>query len=157
MITFRAMRHVNVVHAEAFQLMLYQPKGKAAIGPDLWIWNSRDGVTPFGARHVDLDYLHAMNAYRPTYWGAIPDAATHVWIDYDQSSWAELMSRKFNVRHAADDEISADFRDRFPTLEKWLTVVPFSAGQPKMVTREEFLASTSCFMAQYADHLGKVP
>ena len=150
MMKFPVSRSLFAVHAEAFQLMLYQPKERAAIGPDLWIWNSRDGVTPFGTRYQDLDYLHAMNGYPPSYWGAIPDAATHVWIDYDREAWAALARRRYELFSARDDEYGADFRARYSSADAWAAVMEFEPGQPCMVTREEFLQQTPSFMARFA-------
>ncbi|MEV4934385.1 hypothetical protein [Sphingobium sp. LSP13-1-1.1] len=149
MMRFPAKRTLLTVHGEAFQLMLYQPKDKGAIGPDLWIWNSRDGVTPFGTKHLNLDYLHAMQAYQPTYWGAIPDGATHVWIDYDRAAWEAMARRRYELFSARDDEYGADFRSRFPEPNAWVSTMEFEHGQPRMVTRQEFLQATPSFMARF--------
>lgn len=144
---FRSQKRLNLVHAEAFQLMLYQPS-RGQIGPDLWIWNSRDGVTPFGSRQGNLDYLHAMNAYMPGHWGSIPDAATHVWIDYDPDSW-NVMQRINYERHKQTAHL-ADLLDRFPTVDAWVAAFPFEYGQPRLVSREDFLAITPTWMGKEA-------
>lgn len=56
-------------HAEAFKLMLYRCQ-VCNVGE--WIWNSRDGVTPFGidCRRCGEDALHSdwhRDVYAPTY------------------------------------------------------------------------------------------
>lgn len=144
---FRSHQRLRVVHAEAFQLMLYQPR-KDEIGPDLWIWNSRDGVTPFGTRRGNLDYTHAMGAYMPSHWGSLPDAATHVWIDYDPYSW-EVMQRINYERHS-NGAHQGDFLQRFATVDAWLSLSPFEYGQPRLLSREDYLTITPSWMGKCA-------
>lgn len=137
----RAVRPIPVAHGEALQLMLYSSK----CGLTLWVWNSRDGVTPFGMSIDGVAYQHAMNSYRPSYTAVIPAEASHVFVSYDRAAW-EAMQRETYERFAArpDDEPNggAEFRGRWPTVEAWLQITPFEHGQPRLMTRADFLAST---------------
>jgi len=143
----RATRTVAVAHAEAFQLMRYASPD----APALWIWNSRDGVTPFGMTINDqpAEYRHAMNSYTPTYSAILPDAASHVWVDYDRDAWAAMQTRKFELFSAMKDR--PEFAELYPTLDAWLGVSPFEAGQPRLLTRAEFLETTASYAGRYAE------
>jgi hypothetical protein len=137
------MRWIPVAHGEAFQLMRYTAEG----GPDLWIWNSRDGVTPFGTGHGGFDYRHAMNSYRPTHTAILPDEAQFVWVDYDRAAWEDMQRRRYDMVAGLPDGpyTGAGFRVDYPTAEAWLAVAPFEAGQPRLLTREEWLLWTPSY------------
>lgn len=65
-------------HREAFCLMRYEPKDGSSV---VWIWNSRDGVTPFGTTIDGVEHLHvrwAEDIYMPIYTPADDD---WVWAD----------------------------------------------------------------------------
>ena len=145
----RVQRSVACAHGEAFQIMLYTSKEVG--GPDVWVWNSRDGVTPFGADFQGRKYHHAMNGYLPTYSAVLPDDVEFVWVSYTPVTW-EAMQRENYRRYAEvpDDKPygGADFRERFPTVEGWLAITPFEHGQPRLVTREEYLAETPEWMGR---------
>jgi hypothetical protein len=140
----RQSRTVPVAHGEAFQIMLYRDDTGAE--PEFWAWNSRDGVTPFGCKN----HRHAMNAYRPTYSAVLPDEATHVFVDYDRPAW-EAMQRGVYQRYLEMDGPYGGkaFTDRFPTENDWLKVNPFEHGQPRILTRDEFLAETSSWAGKF--------
>lgn len=74
-------------HAEAFMLMHYrlaetQDKGDGvAPAEDLFIWNSRDGVTPFIVHIGGAKYEHAIGAMKGPFFDLPQDQSpTHVWV-----------------------------------------------------------------------------
>ena len=143
----RATRHsLPIAHAEAFQLMRYDPRKGG--GESVWFWNSRDGVTPFGTMIDGVEYQHAMGAYRPSYWAMLPALASRVWVTYDRAAWLHMQREKWRNFSARTDEYGADFRERYPLLANWEAVVPFEHGQPRQLSRAEFLASTPEWMGR---------
>lgn len=144
----RGQKSVTVVHGEAFQLMLY----REVDGPgEVWIWNSRDGVTPFGDAVEGKSYRHAMRGYPVRYTAVLPPEAVFVWISYTPETWEAMQRAKYeHFASRPDDEPygGADFRKQFPAIEDWLAVSPFEHGQPRRVTREEFLATTPEWMGK---------
>ena len=59
-------------HGEAFHRMLYRCEDRGGCGFEEWIWNSRDGVTPFciDCRRCGKDANHVewtRDEYRPDY------------------------------------------------------------------------------------------
>lgn len=66
---------------DAFMLMRYEGTG----GRREWIWNSRDGVTPFVASAVDGTEMHHGNwhldRYEPSY---VPPIGSRVFVDYTE-------------------------------------------------------------------------
>lgn len=146
----RVSRTVPVAHAEAFQLMLYTSEEDAA--PVVWVWNSRDGVTPFGARFHGKEYRHAMNSYAATYSAVLPPKAEFVWVSYTPASWEAMERRNYQrFAEAPDDKPygGAEFRARHPTVEDWLAVVPFEHGKPRSLTVAEFLDQTPEWMGNF--------
>lgn len=69
------------VQSEAFHLMRYEGKG----GRREWIWNSRDGITPFCVESLDGVEMHHGNwhldQYLPLY---VPAIGTRVFIDFTE-------------------------------------------------------------------------
>jgi hypothetical protein len=156
----RASRTIPVVHAEAFQLMLYreriEPGSRPGEAPfeerQVWIWNSRDGVTPFGITLEGIEYNHAMHGYRTHYSAVIPARATHVFVDYDREAWADMLRRRWQLM--ADHPKSEwhdpeEFKARFPTAESFLDVEPYRPGEPRLITREQFLETTVSWMGRH--------
>ncbi len=141
-------RAVGVMHSEAFQLMLY----RSECGKSLWFWNSRDGVTPFGTRVDGVDYRHAMNTYRPTYSGTLPDKAEFVWVDYDRAAWVDMMTRKWEqFRDDKGPYGGEGFLAQFPTPESFALCEPYRGGEPRRLTREHFLAQSTAFVFPQTD------
>jgi hypothetical protein len=140
----RDQKSIAVVHAEAFQLMLY----RAEDGSEAWFWNSRDGVTPFITTIDGKQYRHAMHGYPTRYQAVIPAEAEYVWVSYDREVWTAMEARKFEAFTARTDKYGEDFRDRFPNMDDWLAVTPFEHGQPRQMTRSEYLQSTSEWMGK---------
>lgn len=146
----RAQRTIPVVHAEAFQLMRYDSDD----GSDSkWFWNSRDGVTPFGTFFDGKSYTHAMGRYATIHTAVLPDTAEYVWVSYTPASWEAMQRRRFE-RFSDPAEGRADFVERFPKVEDWLAISPFEYGQPRHLTREEFLAETPEW---YGRHKAETP
>lgn len=122
-------RRVEVLHGEAFQLMLYASDDGAK---KAWFWNSRDGVTPFGASIDGVSCNHAMREYRATYHGLLPDEAEFVWVDYDPSAWADMMRRKWEHFRDMDGPYGGvAFTEQFPTPESFASGEPFRSGEPR--------------------------
>ncbi len=158
----RASRQLTVCHGEAFQLMLYEAKydqrGEGAerkIVPieaqRVWIWNSRDGVTPFGCTIDGLEYTHAMNSYRPTYSAVLPPEASHVFVDYNRDEWRAMLWKRWeNMKDhpATEFHDPAKFIERFPHAEAFEEVQEFEFGSPLRLTRAEFLGRTTSWMGK---------
>lgn len=143
----RVQRIINCVHGEAFQLMLYQ----ADDGSEAWFWNSRDGVTPFGTLLAGKKYQHAMHGYQTRYTAVLPVEAEHVWVSYTPVTWEAMQRSRYDIFAARPDDQpygGADFRERFPTYEDWLVASPFEHGQPRQLTRTEFLTETPEWMGK---------
>ena len=70
----------TLVHAEAFCYMKYQSKDGSVVE---FIWNSRDGVTPFGVRSLDgqTDLLHVnweKDRFLPNF---VPPLGMRIFVD----------------------------------------------------------------------------
>jgi hypothetical protein len=84
------------VHAEAFMVMRYE-------GPNWrreWIWNSRDGITPFCVRSADgeSELSHGnwhLDRYEPAY---VPAVGSRVFIDLTEEL-ARPMAERYVARH----------------------------------------------------------
>lgn len=144
----RDSKTITVCHAEAFQLMLYVEDN----GPGrAWIWNSRDGVTPFGTSIDGKPYKHAMRGYTERYSAVLPVAAQYVWISYDRASWDDMLRerwQRFRDLPKGDWHDPAEFLERYPDADSFLSIDPFKHGQPRQMTRDEFLASTIEWMGK---------
>lgn len=97
-------------HGEAFCHMRYGTKDGATW---MTVWNSRDGVTPFGMRHPrtgeDLTHLPPWSAdiFDPLH---VPDVGAYVWIDLDPEKAMQLAMK--SVEAWWDDE-------RYPGRERF--------------------------------------
>lgn len=126
---------LKTVHAEAFQLMLYRNEQNTKF---LWVWNSRDGVTPFGMAVDGERYTHAMRSYAALHTTRLPDRASHVWVDYTPETWRKAMTAQWERFKALP---SGDaFLSRFPTADDYVAVCAMNPGEPRLVTRAEFMA-----------------
>jgi hypothetical protein len=146
----RVDRTISCAHVEAFQLMLY----RADDGEEVWFWNSRDGVTPFGTAIDGKEFRHAMHGYSTRYTAILPAGARFVWVSYTPASWEAQM--RLSYERALSRPVPADwegptFAESYPTVEAYLAIRPFEGGQPRQITREEFLASTPEWMGKHAD------
>lgn len=134
-------------HAEAFNLMWYSCVRRPEVSPNLRmsafngcghneaIWNSRDGVTPFGTVCPSCggDMVHsAMNKdqYRPDY---KPRYGQKVWTGMTRERAQKLAQERlrrgleYHQREAPDEPVPA-----FLTLEN-LTEDTYSNGSPPML------------------------
>lgn len=98
---------VDCRQPEAFALMQYQDPGNPQ-GPIEWIWNSRDGVTPFIVRERDgntmLQHIHfGDDIFAPQY---VPNIGQRVFIDL-----TEEKARQYN------DKRCETMWERGPTYE----------------------------------------
>jgi hypothetical protein len=167
----RLSRTINLMHAEAFQLMCYQPRlpderttkltpggGVALHGPrpdidksgtPLVIWNSRDGVTPFIAHLDGVEYQHDDGGFQREFTAIIPDRATHVWVSYDRAAWRQMLVARWERFSSPLHPAQWDFAKRYPEVEAWLVANPFEPGQPRLITRAEFLSGTPEWMGKH--------
>lgn len=97
-------------HGEAFCHMRYGTEDGRTW---MTVWNSRDGVTPFGMKHPrtgdDITHLPPWSAdvFDPFH---VPDVGAYVWIDLNPERAMQLAMR--NVEHWWDNE-DYPARERF--------------------------------------------
>jgi hypothetical protein len=147
----RMERVVRVMHSEAFQLMMYVAKD----GSDpIWFWNSRDGVTPFGTTIDGVEYTHAMNRYRAIWSAVLPDQAQRVWVDASPEVWRGWLHKRwerFRDAPASEWHDPAEFLGRYPTPEAFEAVEPYWPGEPRSITRAEFLETTQSWQGRVGE------
>ena len=113
------------IHKEAFCLMKYQAEDESEVE---WIWNSRDGVTPFCVlsrtgkmmRHVQWAYDRYLPHYRPV-------RGERFFVDFTQEM-AEPQAREYVERYWDHEEYP--MREGYPDknaaaaalLSDWLRV-----------------------------------
>lgn len=130
-------------HVEAFYLMLYR---EDATGKPEWIWNSRDGVTPFGLRsatgkhatHAGMRY----GVYAPDH---APRAGDRIFVDLTLER-ALAFRREFVQRHA--DVMVPAFKDM--TLEQ--RAVYLAEHDVAVVGTPDVVVVTAEMAAAYATH-----
>lgn len=147
----RIHRLVAVAHGEAFQLMLYKAEDGSA---EFWVWNSRDGVTPFWAQIDGMSCRHAMVGYVTEYSAVLPEEAAHVWVDYTPDAWRAMLHRRwqrFKDHPKSDFHDPAKFIEEFPTPESFEQVEPYRKGEPMLLARAEFLEATHSWMGRPND------
>ena len=126
-------------HKEAFCLMWYQCK---TCGGRVRIWNSRDGVTPFGVRCraggcASIDMLHADFRADLCVPDHVPEVGDLVFVDMTEARLAESirervenywdheqtpMSSMFTTKNVAVHElVRAEWREGMPRL---MRVIP---------------------------------
>lgn len=110
-------RHVQ---AEAFCLMRYE----GARGRREWIWNSRDGITPFTVLSADgeAELTHGnwhLDRYEPLF---IPPIGSRVFVDMTEEI-ARPLAVEYVDRHWAAPEypMSAMFATKDAAVEKFVT------------------------------------
>lgn len=110
-------QHPKHDHVEAFRLMLYRDQA----GNEEWIWNSRDGVTPFAltsrqgheARHADWH----RDRYLPDH---VPQVGDRIFVDLTPGRAREL--RTAYVERWWDKPIHGEcMSDRWPSKEQAIT------------------------------------
>lgn len=103
-------------HGEAFSLMLYRNR---KTGREEWLWNSRDGVTPFcitdaedGGEMVHVEYFRDVRA--PFY---VPPVGSRIFVDLTEAN-ARIHAASWSDRFAAEDaEFVATVGDRDAAIE----------------------------------------
>ena len=90
-----------------------------------------------------------MNHYQPNYTAILPTHAGHVFADYDRASW-EALHRDRYVLFARQPDTGhfggTAFRAQYPELADWLAINPFEHGQPRLMTRDEWVAWTASYV-----------
>lgn len=81
-------------HREAFALMTYVQKGvpEGQAGEVLYVWNSRDGVTPFTVFIGDKEFQHDLSAMSGPFYD-VPALATHKWETRSDAETLEAFQR----------------------------------------------------------------
>ncbi len=133
-------------HKEAFCLMKYQSGDSLVVE---WIWNSRDGVTPFIVKHGSEELEHVDFLSDRCVPDHLPKVGDRIFIDLTPESyrekWAANMERQKDefAEHQAfqgktDDEIldvlTGDWRAGMPSL---VTVTPEILGRLEIADRSE--------------------
>lgn len=96
-----------MIHAEAYRLMQYQD-GRDRDGPIEWLWNSRDGVTPFLIGKRNDGELHgATGSMKHINWQDdllalqyVPNTGQRVFIDLTEPRARELLALR--IQHQWD-------------------------------------------------------
>lgn len=108
--------------AEAFCLMLYRAKES---GREEWIWNSRDGVTPFGLAHAETgeDMLHVdwfRDVRAPFY---VPPVGSRIFVDLTEQR-ARILAAQVVEKYSGDQ----DFKESYAGLSHDELVTVFAKG-----------------------------
>lgn len=123
-------------HAEAFCLMKYATRDGRTVE---WLWNSRDGVTPFIIRsqsgdemnHVDFNLDRHMPSYKP-----LP--GERVFIDMTPAKAREYATRRVQFFW---DHPQTSMSKMFDTKEAAIEAMYqdiYRAGAPDIVTADEW-------------------
>lgn len=85
-------------HREAFAFMRYdQTNAAEGKAPErLWVWNSRDGVTPFIVHIGDKTFQHDIKSMQGPFFD-MPQGATHRWETRTQQKALEAMGRTLDL------------------------------------------------------------
>lgn len=103
------------LHAEAFMVMRYEGAG----GRREWIWNSRDGITPFCVQSADgqVDLQHGnwhLDRYDPFH---VPAIGSRIFVDMTEEI-ARPRAVAYVDRHWDDDEMPMSSHPMFASLGK---------------------------------------
>lgn len=110
---------MNYSHAEAYCLMKYSAKDGSEVE---WIWNSRDGVTPFGVLnrsrtvelfHVEWDLDRRVPHYRP-------QPGERIFVDLTPERAEHFARRRIELYW---NEGEYPMRERFTSQDEALTVL----------------------------------
>lgn len=105
-------RNGGYAHGEAFALMLYRDD---TTGREEWIWNSRDGVTPFGVEGMKhADWFRDVRA--PWH---LPPIGSRIFVDLTVERAHEHAVTVYE-RYASDPEYRADFLARSPDRDAFI-------------------------------------
>ena len=118
-------------HAEAFMLMLYscQECDHSEI-----LWNSRDGVTPFGIQCPKCNGINMLHVaweddqYAPDH---VPHEGQGVWIDMPQSLKRTLVLARLEVGRAHGYDVPSDPHEREQLIKA--VMESFQPGEPWLI------------------------
>lgn len=119
-------------HAEAFKRMLYQSDDGTE---EEWLWNSRDGVTPFviasrsgkPMTHVEWHRDH----YVPDY---VPPPGSRIFVDLTAEQAREIATTNAEVYwDDPSSEASAEYASKEELIEKLTAHYMEDLGQPHIV------------------------
>jgi hypothetical protein len=124
-------------HTEAFCLMKYATDDGSEVE---WIWNSRDGVTPFTIRsrsdndmaHVDWQYDRRFPEYKP-----LP--GERIFVDYTEEDSREFRSKQ--IEEYWDDKdypISKMYETKEEALEGFVKEDMARPGQPMVIEAKDW-------------------
>lgn len=121
--------------AEAFCVMLY----RAENGEERWVWNSRDGVTPFQitipgvGRAVHTDWKR--DRYEPNY---VPEVGSLIFVDYDPESAKEAAEQLWERWKNEPNILQVyESKERFLLEKAWDILTGFWPHPPRTVTVTE--------------------
>lgn len=116
-----APRHHGHTHGEAFCLMHYRSEDGTA---DEWIWNSRDGVTPFMVHTRDGKVMQHVEWRRDRYFPSyVPPVGSRVFVDLTPERARHFAKQKVELYW---DDAHTPMRESFPegtTREQAVTIL----------------------------------
>lgn len=125
-------------HREAFCLMQYEGRGSHGVITE-WIWNSRDGVTPFGVRDIsgNFELLHVrwnQDRYAPNH---VPKGGDRIFVDLTRKRAEQLAL--VNARRWWESNL-ADCQHQFDSVEDMAEMLATSyldtEGAPDLIMVE---------------------
>jgi hypothetical protein len=110
------------VHAEAFMVMRYEGQG----GRREWIWNSRDGITPFVVISIDgtAELNHGnwhLDRYEPRF---VPPVGSRVFVDFTEEA-ARPLAAAYVARHWNAPDLPMSAHPSFEPLGRDGTIEHF--------------------------------
>lgn len=137
------MRAKGHAHVEAFCLMRYASKDGAIVE---WLWNSRDGVTPFiifGADGTELQHSEfQFDRYMPNY---VPLAGERVFVDMTPERARARAEKRVERYWQESGEYSMQlaFESREQAIEVIAREILAYSGVPDVITGAEYHAARS--------------
>lgn len=131
-----ATSEVKHDHAEAFRLMKYLCENCKRVE---WIWNSRDGVTPFivGCRQCDGAMQHVEwqhDPYIPTF---KPEVGSRMFVDLSPERAVEFVKQKIEAWwDDAKCPMSKMFESKTEAEQRLLAGDEYKSHQPDLVVVE---------------------
>ena len=123
---------MKYTHAEAYCLMKYVSRDGKHVE---WLWNSRDGVTPFiifdenGEEMNHTDFF--LDRYLPNYQ---PEAGERVFVDMTPERARERAAKHVDAHW---DRLSATFNTKDEAIKELFTST-YREGAPNIITGEEY-------------------
>jgi len=134
-------------HSEAFKLMKYASK-KTGPGPDPiveYIWNSRDGVTPFvvasrlhNGDFVEMQHAEWMNdVYHPYYPHVGLKVGDRIFADMTVERGREIARRQIDLMHSTMPSTNVETPEEIELLISDMVKEWMDIGDPIVVTVDE--------------------